>query len=179
MPCCYIIKCKCNQIYVGSTTRKIETREKEHQSECYNPKRASYKSPAYKHFRECNLERNNIKCIELFQCGAEERFDREAQLIKAIGSLNSVSSTIDLDKCEARRQKYALQGKVQHICSCGGTWTHHHKIRHSKTNIHQKYLEEENDKKLKYLKFINDQKETIKTIPIHYSISQKCYIKDQ
>ena len=61
MSCCYIIKCKCDKIYVGSTNRDCKKREREHNSECFNPKRRSYYSPVYTHFRNCGLERNDLK----------------------------------------------------------------------------------------------------------------------
>ena len=181
MSCCYIIKCKCDKIYVGSTNRDCNKREREHNSECFNPKRRSYYSPVYSHFRNCGLERNDLKCIKMFDCSSQERLVKENKWIKLIGSLNTICSIEDLDKIKIRKERYKQEGKIQHKCMCGRFWTHNHKQRHYKTIVHQQYIQEENEKKIKYLQILNAKKneEITKNIPIHYDQEKKCFIKEE
>jgi len=105
----------------------------------------------------------------------------EAKWIRHIGSLNSKLSIEDLEKNEARKQKYREQGKIKQECPCGGCWTYKHKRRHYKTKKHQEWLEEEHQKKIKYLNSINAAKEEaikIKTIPLHYDDKKNIFIKE-
>ena len=172
----YMIKCKCDKIYIGSTKRELKVREKEHCSECYNPNRQSYNSPVYNHFRECNLERNMIKCQRLFYCEEEERWQKENKWMKLIGSLNTTCPVEDLDKRKALLEKYRIQGKITQNCCCGGTWSYSHKSRHIKTKMHKQYIEEENQKKIKYLQILNAPK--IQVQKIHYDQDKKIYVKE-
>ena len=86
----YIIKCKCNGIYVGSTERNLRRRQGEHQSECFNPKRKSYYSPAYKHFRKCGMTRDDLICQPIMEAEQNLRYE-EAKWIKLLGNLNIIS----------------------------------------------------------------------------------------
>lgn len=175
----YIIKAKDDKIYVGSTTRNIRKRQGEHRSECFNPARASYNSKPYKHFRACGMTENDIKCEVIVKCDATiNLLATEAKWIKHIGSLNTKSSIEDLEKARAREEKYRVAGKVVQKCMCGGTWTYGHIKRHINTKLHQNWLEEENQKKLKYLNSVNAAKEIVKIIPLHYDQSKKIFIKE-
>lgn len=178
----YIIKAPDHRIYVGSTCRPIKKRQAEHQSECFNPQRASYHSPLYKHLRKCGMKPEDIKCETIVKCDATINLRAmEAKWIRHIGSLNSKSSIEDLEKNEARKLKYREQGKIKQKCPCGGCWTYKHKARHLKTKKHQEWLEEEHQKKLKYLNSINAAKEEaikIKTIPLHYDDQKNIFIKE-
>jgi len=175
----YIIKSKNHQIYVGSTTRKLKKRQDEHRSECFNSARASYYNPLYTHFRTCGMTAKDIKCEIIVKCDPTiNMLEMEAKWIKHIGSLNSKSSILDLAKEEKRKLKYQTQGKVIQKCLCGGTWTYGHTTRHKRTKLHIMWLEEENQKKLKYLHIVNATKEKIKTIPLHYDETKKIFIKE-
>ena len=144
----YIIKAPDHRIYVGSTNRPIRKRQTEHQSECFNPERASYHSPLYTHFRKCGMKPEDIKCEVIVKCDATINLRAmEAKWIRHIGSLNSKLSIEDLEKNEARKQKYRAEGKIKQVCPCGGCWTYKHKARHYKTKKHQEWLEEEPQKK--------------------------------
>lgn len=148
---CYIIKCKCHEIYVGSTLRELHYRQKEHQSECFNEKREAYSSCAYKHFRDCNMDRKDIICEKICDVTAEDRLAVEAKWIDHLGSLNTYSTIADPRKLAKRNEKYKLRGKIKQQCVCGGLWSYYHKDRHIRTNLHQNYLNDEYKKKLKYL----------------------------
>ncbi len=176
----YIIKAKDHRIYVGSTIRPIKKRQDEHRSECFNPNRASYHSPLYTHFRNCGMAANDIKCETIVKCDATVNLlAMEAKWIRHIGSLNSKLSIEDLEKNKARKEKYRQQGKVVQKCGCGGTWTYKHKKRHSKTKLHQDWLEEEHQKKLNYLYSINAaQKSKTKSIHLHYDQTKKIWLKE-
>jgi predicted GIY-YIG superfamily endonuclease len=178
----YIIKAPDHRIYVGSTNRPIRKRQAEHQSECFNPERASYHSPLYTHLRKCGMKPEDIKCEVIVKCDATINLRAmEAKWIRHIGSLNSKLSIEDLEKNEARKQKYREQGKIKQECPCGGCWTYKHKRRHYKTKKHQEWLEEEHQKKIKYLNSINAAKEEaikIKTIPLHYDDKKNIFIKE-
>ena len=182
MPCCYIIKCNCDKIYVGSTLRRLKAREGEHRSECFNKKRQSYNSPAYKHFRGCGMTKWDLRCEKIIDTTEDDSRLVEAKWIRHIGSLNSKLSIEDLEKNEARKQKYRAEGKIKQVCPCGGCWTYKHKARHYKTKKHQEWLEEEHQKKIKYLNSINAAKEEakvqIKSVPLHYEASKNIFIKE-
>jgi len=174
----YIIKAKDHQMYVGSTRRKLKKRQDEHRSECFNPARASYTSSVYKHFRDCGMTAKDIKCVEIVSCDPTINIlAMEAKWIKHIGSLNCKSSVVDLEKIKARELKYQKKGRITQKCMCGGSWTYGHIKRHERTQIHKNYLEEENQKKLKYLHIINAAQEKIKNIPLYYDETKKIFIK--
>tara|TARA_R110000744_G_scaffold71992_1_gene144919 strand:- start:12 stop:548 length:537 start_codon:yes stop_codon:yes gene_type:complete len=175
----YIIKAKDNQIYVGSTRRKLKKRQDEHRSECFNPARASYYSSVYKHFRNCGMTPEDIVCECIVECDPTINIlAMEAKWIKHIGTLNTKSSILDLEKIKARELKYQKLGKIPQKCPCGGSWTYGHSARHFKTLIHNTWLEEEHQKKLQYIYNINAAKEIVKTIPLHYDQEKNCFIKN-
>tara|TARA_R110000744_G_scaffold193550_3_gene312443 strand:- start:9959 stop:10471 length:513 start_codon:yes stop_codon:yes gene_type:complete len=166
---------------VGSTLRTPKKRQKEHKSECFNPKRISYSSPVYTHFRKCGMEKKDIICEKIFECLPCERWVKESKWIKLIGSLNSMCSVEDLDKTARRRKRYRKQGLIKHNCACGGRWSNSHIRRHQRTKIHRKYVEEEHQKKLIYLQSIENAKknqEIVTVQKIHYDQDQKKFIKE-
>ncbi len=180
----YIIKAKDDKIYVGSTSRPLRKRQQEHQSECFNPKRQSYNSPVYKHFRDCGMQKNDLTCIPIMYTDEINQFTEEAKWIGTIGSLNSKSSIEDLEKTRERQRKY--REKIKHIrhCPCGGTWSYTHRLRHFRTKLHQDWLEEEHQKKLNYMYNINAAKEEeqknnqqIKHIVLSYDHQNKKFQK--
>jgi len=178
----YIIKCKCNGIYVGSTERNLRRRQGEHQSECFNPKRKSYYSPAYKHFRNCGMTRDDLICQPIMEAEQDLRYE-EAKWIKLLGNLNTNSSVEDLEKKEARRKRWRDKGKIIHKCPCGGTWSYTHKPRHLKTKKHQDWLEEEYQKKIKYINSniedaSKEEKTQIKHIVLSYDSQNKKFLKE-
>jgi len=174
----YIIKAKDDKIYVGSTSRPLRKRQQEHQSECFNPKRQSYNSPVYKHFRKCGMQKNDLKCVPIMDTHQSLQFIEEAKWIDTIGSLNSKSSIEDLAKTKARAEKWRLANKHIRHCPCGGTWSYTHRLRHFRTKLHQDWLEEEHQKKINYMYNINAAKEEkIKHIVLSYDHENKKFQK--
>ena len=145
MPCVYIIPCKCKQIYVGSTLRHLSHRQSEHRSECFNKQQKSYTSPAYKHFRNCGMKKQDVKCIKIADTNpASSKLD-EAKFIKYIGNLNTYLSVIDEEKKIKREESIRVQGQKTKYCNtCGGQWTYSHKNRHFKSKKHLALVEENN-----------------------------------
>jgi len=175
----YIIKSPDGKIYVGSTNRSIKKRQDEHRSECFNPNRSSYGCRSYTHFRNCGMTAEDIKCEVIVECNATINLRAmEAKWIKHIGSLNSKSSILDLEKVEARQAKYKEEGGQIQKCECGGSWTYGHSKRHYNTLLHKDWLTEEYQKKIQYLHSLNEAKNTIvKNIPLHYDQTKNCFIK--
>jgi len=178
----YIIKATDDKIYVGSTCRPLRKRQAEHQSECFNPKRRSYYSPVYQHFRKCGMTKNDLTCIPIMDTEQQLQFIEEAKWINTIGSLNSKCSIEDLAKTKARQEKWRQANKHTRYCPCGGTWSYTHKQRHYRTKLHQAWLDEEHQKKIKYLYNIQDaaqeEKTQIKHIVLSYDHQNKKFLKE-
>ena len=155
MPVCYCIISKDHQIYVGSTCRNLKDRLNEHQSECFNPERKSFYCTKYKHFRNCGMERDDLKMVELEWGSKKDILHIEAKWINKLGSLNEKSSIYDELKNHTTMMKRRAR---QFTCPCGGKWKDSHHKRHYSTNRHQKWEEEQEQAKLKYLYQVNEKK---------------------
>ena len=142
----YQIRCNCGMCYIGSTTRTLKQRQAEHQSEFLNPNRRSFQSFVYTHFRDCNMEKEDVVCKLIEEVEDHSKLHlHESAWIEMCGDLNTFDSIPNLLKKEKLRLKYQVLNSVTNICPCGGTWTYQHKARHFKTKLHKAY-EEKNDK---------------------------------
>ena len=156
------------EVYVGSST-SLRNRRACHKSRCNNKNDKCYNFPVYQYIRENGGWQNwDLLPIERVEFDFRfELQDRERHHIEALhATLNSKvpnrnkaeyyqdnKEEIKAQKKEyrqnhkeeikARNKQYRQDNKEEinqkHDCPCGGRYTHHHKTKHLKTELHRNY----------------------------------------
>jgi hypothetical protein len=128
-------------IYIGSTCKTLEQRLKGHESNYKLFKAGKY------HFITSFkiLENNNykIELIKNYPCISKKELELEEG--KAIKQLKSNGLNIINKITVGQTQKEYKQNNKDkiysnHTCSCGGKFTHKHKLQHQKSKKHQNYI---------------------------------------
>ena len=156
----------CDKFYIGST-RDFTSRKSKHKTRCNNPTDKAHNTKVYRTIRENGgWENFRMTCIEIMENTTKlEAEIREEQLrmeLKAL--LNSKKATCGgITRQEYKKQhcaenrdhikEYSKQYREENReqinahkrekfdCICGGKYSNAHKIRHSKSIKHQKYLD--------------------------------------
>ena len=130
------------KIYVGSTTKTLERRLSGHQSH-YN----LYLKNKYHYITSFEIFKNGNYFIELI-CNAVCTSKKELNAIEGvyIRDLECVNRFIPGRTKKEQQKKYRADNAEKNKqyknnkCECGGKYTFENKVRHCKTNKHQKYL---------------------------------------
>ena len=155
-----IYKIVCNitgKIYVGSTTKPLEKRLSGHKAH-YN----LYLKNKYHYVSSFEIFQNGNYYIELIcNTSCTSRDELRANEGKYIRELKSINKNIagrtskeykkiyrikNLDTIKEQQKKYRADNAEKNKqyknnkCECGGKYTFENKVRHCKTNKHQKYL---------------------------------------
>ena len=147
----YTIRCEIdnNLIYVGSTVQPLYKRWNEHKRNASNKKEFK----VYNKMNEIGIDKFYIELYELHSCNTREELNkREGELIRQIGTLNTVMSGrtkpeyyIDnkekmntKDKIYYNENKSDISERKKEIltCSCGCCVVKNHIARHMKTKKH-------------------------------------------
>ena len=129
-----------NDVYIGSTTKSIETRIMMHK--CHFK---AFQNGAKRYCRSYDIiEKNNYKVyiIENVNCDNRTELEKiEGYYIKNNNCVNNrvAGRTVAeyyLDNKELINEKKRVKCK----CECGGNYTITHKATHFNSKIHQKYI---------------------------------------
>lgn len=139
----YLIKSnQTKNVYIGSTTLTLSKRLIKHKADY-----VSYKNGKFNHhvssFDILKFDDAWIELLELFPCTNRTELEkREGVVIKATSeAINKRVAGRDskqyrIDKCQEIKNK---KGAKCH-CICGKSYTHDHKLRHTRSKRHQNFL---------------------------------------
>ena len=143
----YKITCKITgTIYIGSTTKTIEQRLRQHE---INYK--SYLNNKYHYVTSFDIIEGNDYKIELIEellnTTKGELLKKENEYIESIECINKNKPHTGLDLNEYQKQyrndnkdKINERAKEKFTCICGGKYTYASKAMHEKTKTHQYYM---------------------------------------
>jgi len=119
--------------YIGSTNDFVKRRNK-HKHNCCNLNRKEHNLKIYQHIREHGGW--DTWHMEIFE--ESESRDREIELIKLNKpTLNTLYYNFDKKEYD---KKISRKNYKKYDCECGGKYANHHKARHFRSIMHQKYL---------------------------------------
>lgn len=145
----YKLKCKCGQIYIGSTNN-LKKRLKNHKFR-YN-KNNEYTARLYKHLRKCVTEFDEACCdiIQTIDCDNRTRSIIEYKFIMEFNTFldglnehrtyNGLSRK-DFNKTDIYTKTRRLS---KYHCECGGVCALSVKARHFNSKKHSNYIEQHN-----------------------------------
>ena len=125
-----------NNIYIGSTTKKLNIRMSKHKYDCKKNKSC----------RSKEILKNNdftVEPIEEIEFNNKiELHERERYYITNNICVNKViPNRTQKEYRENNKNKIKKNANEKFDCPCGGCYTRSHKAEHNKTNKHIKYLE--------------------------------------
>ena len=130
----YFIKClETNEIYIGSTKRRLKDRIYEHKLEnnkCYSKQ---------------IIDRGNYIYDVLEEVEEDESNKREQYYIQTTDNcINKITQLIDYDKKKYMKSYYSVnrdeilcKNKIPYICECGKIITLNSLARHKRSNYHK------------------------------------------